>query len=218
MIAAPLCGVYVLSISLNRLAQCPASAFAIDTAALSLPFIWGTAVFFLSAFVFLACLGGVFIETAPPQPPAATLPLVAPSFGGSFRALGFAGALFGLSVSAMLWVIVRGSYTCIMTDGILLHPNPFVPTQTLTWDDVGAVRPACWMGKTGPSGGLQLSLSNNTTVKLSVWNARQKIPEPVYQLIRTALAGRHIAFTGLPELDQNICPPDLLRLFAAWHE
>lgn len=178
----------------------------------SLPFIYGATVFFLSAFVFLACLGGVFIEALPPEPP------VAAWFGGSFRALGFAGALFGLSVSAMLWVTARGSYNCVMTEGFLLHRNAFVPTQSLTWDDVGAVRPVCWIGKNGPAGSLQLLLSNGTSIALPVWNAKRKSLEPVYESIREALASRHYAYTAVPDASQNLCPPELYRLFAAWQE
>ena len=212
MISAPLCGVYVLSMLLNRLSQCPETAFAIDTATFSLPLVCGVAVFFLSSFVFLASLGGVFIEGASPRSGMSDW------LGGSFRALAFASALFGLSASAMLWLTVRQSYNCIMPDSFLLRASPFVSAQRLPWDDIHTVQTMCWMSKNGPTGGLQFSLSNGTAIDLQVWNATRKTLEPVYGPVKAALAGKHYAFMAVPDTGKNLCPPALYRLFSEWRD
>ena len=93
MVSAPLCGIYILSVLLNRLSQCPPTAFAIDAAMFSLPLICGGIVFFASVFVLLACLGGVFSD-GEAQPTWAL---------DNFRSSACAGSLLGLSVAAMLW-------------------------------------------------------------------------------------------------------------------
>ena len=204
MISAPLCGVYILSIVLNRLSQCPPTAFAIDASTLSIPLVCGATVFFGSVFVLLACLGGIFAEGE--VHPVWTL--------DSFRTLAFAGSLLGLSVAAMLWLTARQTYTCLMPEGLLLHPSPFVQAQTATWDSVDNIRSECWIGKRGKGGGLRLTLSNGETIYLSIWNTARQSVEPAYAAIETALAGKPTSYAPLSSVDGDRCPPELLRLFS----
>ncbi len=208
MISAPLFGVYVLSILVNRLAQCPPSAFAIDEVAFSVPLACGAAVFLVSVFVLLACIGGVFADRA----------AHAQGPGDGFRRLAFAGSLVGLSVAAMLWVTTRETYICLMPEGLLLHPGPFVQAQRAHWDAVDNVRADCWIGKRGQAAGLRLTLSNGERIDLPVWNTARQSVEPALAAIEAALAGKQYSYAPLSSVDSTRCPPALLHLFAAWHE
>jgi hypothetical protein len=208
IISAPLCGVYILSILLHRLSQCPPTAFAIDALTFSIPLVCGATVFFGSVFVLLACLGGVFDENGTKTAWALD----------SFRTLAFAGSLLGMAVAAMLWLTARETFTCLMPEGLLLHPSPFVQAQTATWDSVDSVRSDCWLGKRGQGGGLRLMLSNGETIELPVWNTARQSVDPAYAAIRTALAGKHTSYAPLSSVDSNRCPPALLRLFSDWHD
>ena len=206
MVSAPLCGIYILSVLLNRLSQCPPTAFAIDAAMFSLPLICGGIVFFASVFVLLACLGGVFSD-GEAQPTWAL---------DNFRSSACAGSLLGLSVAAMLWLTARETYACLMPDGLLLHPSPFVQAQAATWDTVDSVRSDCWLGKRGQSGGLRLMLSNGETIDVPVWNTARQSVEPAFAAIEAALAGKAASYAPLSSVDATRCPPELLRLFSNW--
>ena len=172
----------------------------------SLPLICGGIVFFASVFVLLACLGGVFSD-GEAQPTWAL---------DNFRSSACAGSLLGLSVAAMLWLTARETYACLMPDGLLLHPSPFVQAQAATWDTVDSVRSDCWLGKRGQSGGLRLMLSNGETIDVPVWNTARQSVEPAFAAIEAALAGKAASYAPLSSVDATRCPPELLRLFSNW--
>lgn len=210
VITTPLCGIYIVSMFLNRISKCPTLAFAVDAPTSPILLVAGACAFFISTFVVLACMGGVTFDD---DPELARRSLWA---ANSFRALAFAAALLCLSMSAMLWLVVRDSYNCIMPDKFLLHPNAFGPSELLTWSDIKTVNAECLRTKSGPTGNLTLSLSNGTEIKLPIWNTGQRIPDRTFEPIRAGLAGRRYLFSMMPSVDTDTCPPALYELFTNW--
>jgi len=192
-------GYIVLPVMLHvRGAFCPPTTF--NSGSMASPTTLTVGVFlFIAAFIALVLLSNAFLAVGRRGTIGVTFVLAAS--GCSF-------------VSANLWATYLESYYCVTPGTILLHPNIFKPSRTLTWNDVRSVQAECGFTKRTQWGRLTLSLSDGTKLGLMLdWHTAVE-----YDIIKTALVGKVYSYSVASTVTERICPPTAYPLLLNWEK